>query len=165
MKRLFPKIMSSMAMPRPNVTIARLMPRARTAGSANRAPRGIVATTPASSAGRNGQPAVVDQAARDERPEPGQSELAEGQLSGVPGDHDDREQYETHREGGDEGVLPAWRYRHDEERCGHESGRHDARTYPAAADCRQALEEVVPQRQRLAAHDHPSDDHGERKRV
>ena len=50
------KIISSIAEPMPSVTMARLMPRARTAGIANSAPTGTVATTPAISANQNGQP-------------------------------------------------------------------------------------------------------------
>ena len=45
---------SSIAVPRPSVTIARLIPRVRTAGSAKTSPSGTAAATPATSASRNG---------------------------------------------------------------------------------------------------------------
>ena len=50
--------------------MARLMPRARTAGRAKRAPSGTAASAPTSSAGRNGQPHDVDEAAGDQAPKP-----------------------------------------------------------------------------------------------
>ena len=55
-KRKLLKIISSTAVPRASVAMARLMPRERTAGSAKSAPSGTVATMPASSASGNGQP-------------------------------------------------------------------------------------------------------------
>ena len=45
---------SSMVVPSPNVTIARLMPRVRAAGKAKMNPSGTAARTPATSASRNG---------------------------------------------------------------------------------------------------------------
>jgi hypothetical protein len=45
-KSVLPNKTSSTALPNPRVTIARLIPRVRTAGRPNRSPSGIVAATP-----------------------------------------------------------------------------------------------------------------------
>ena len=45
---------NSMVVPSPSVTMARLMPRVRTAGRANTNPRGTAAATPANNANRKG---------------------------------------------------------------------------------------------------------------
>ena len=50
----FSKIMSSITSPNPRVAIARLIPRSRTAGTAIKAPIGMVPTTPMTTARRNG---------------------------------------------------------------------------------------------------------------
>ena len=59
-----------MADPRPKVMIARLMPRARTAGIANSAPSGTVATRPAGSANRKGQPSAATSRPATNAPKP-----------------------------------------------------------------------------------------------
>ena len=50
--------------------MARLMPRARTAGMANSAPTGTVATTPAGSASQNGQPPASTSRPATQAPKP-----------------------------------------------------------------------------------------------
>ncbi len=55
---VFENRISSIAVPRPSVTIARLMPRVRTAGSAKSTPSGIVARTPMMAPTQNGMSCV-----------------------------------------------------------------------------------------------------------
>ena len=74
------------------MTIARLMPRVRTAGSAKSTPSGIAAATPSSSASQNGVPWAATSRPADVRAEARERELRERELPGVAGEHDDREQ-------------------------------------------------------------------------
>ncbi len=80
----FWKIMSSIAVPRARVAMARLMPRARTAGRANRAPRGTVATTPAIMAGRNGQPPTSTSRPATRAPKPARANCASDSCPAYP---------------------------------------------------------------------------------
>ena len=97
----------------------------------------------------------VDQPAGDERPEAGERELGQRQLPGVARDHDDRQQHEAHGERRDEGVLPVERHERDDDTGDDQGDGEHSGPDPSAAHGGQALQEVVAQRQCLAAQDHP----------
>ena len=145
--------------------MARLIPRVRTAGSANAIPSGTVAARPIRRPSQNGMPCVAISRPATQRAEAGERELRERQLAGVAREHDDREQDQRDAEGDRERVHPD-RRRHDHEHDRERGAEHDPGPVEAPrSDGRQALEQVVAQRKGLPADDHPDDDDEERHRA
>ena len=100
-----------------------------------------------------------DEPGRHPGADPGQRELAQRQLAGVPGDDDDRRDDDAQRERGDQGVGP--RVDTDEQAGSHgdaddeRQGRH-----PPAARERQAGQRLAALEAGLAGHhQEPEDDH------
>ena len=89
-KSALPNSTSSTALPSPRVTIARLIPRVRTAGRPNRTPSGIVATIPIRMPTQEGDVGRRQESAGDVGAEAGEGELRQRELAGVAGEDDDR---------------------------------------------------------------------------
>ena len=148
--RRLPNSISSIAVPRPSVTIARLMPRVRTAGTRRARRAGRSPATPTSSASQNGDPCGSTSRPATHAPKPADRELGERQLPGVAGDDDDRQQDDRRRTNVVMNESGHWLSR---PRAGRRSPRRRSDAAPvdaAGADRRQPLQEVVAQRERLA---------------
>ena len=92
-------------------------------------------------------------------------ELGERQLTGIAGQHNDREEHQRYTDRDCESADPDRRGRRDEERCQHDAKGHTGPVDATTADRREPLEQVVAQRKRLAADHHPDDDDDKRHRV
>ena len=143
------------------MTIARLMPRVRTAGSPKIRPSGIAAATPATQPEQERDVVHRDQTAGDVRAEAGDRVLSEGELAGVSGEHDDRQQDDRHAQRHGDGVDPLRLFGHHHEHDGAAAEQRPRPVDPAVADHRQLLQEVVAQREGATPDHEDHDDHQE----
>ena len=98
---------------------------------------------------------------RHPRPDPGEGELAQRELSGVAGDDDDRRDDDGEGERGDEGVGPGVD-------AGEEAGTEDdpdderEQRHPPGAGQRQPGDGLAPLEARASRHDHVAEDDRQR---
>ena len=101
--------------------------------------------------------------ARDQRADAGERPLRERDLTGVPGQHDDRQDHDRGRQRGVRGLGPG--FVHHPEQQHEDDGRREedaADADLAGSELRQPLGHVRPQRQAPPAHDDHDQDHEER---
>ena len=155
------RTISSMAEPRPRVTMARFMPRAAP-------PAGRTGRRPALAAERADQQRRAGTASRRRRragrrpaPDAGERELPERQLTGVAGDDHDRQQHQAECERWSRTRPATAAAPEDDQRRERDRHDHHERPYPARPDRRQPLQEVVAEGEGLAPDHHPRDDEDE----
>jgi hypothetical protein len=137
-----------------SVITARLTPRVRSAGIANRSPTIVAPSVPATSAGRNPKPACHELRG-DQATDARDRELGQRYLARIARQHHQRQQQrrdrERHAERDEDGVP---KHREDENQGDHNS-RKDRRPVDAAsADRRQTLRHVAAQGQRRPTSQH-----------